>query len=146
MEFLENIISYIQDHNISPGVSLALIILVGVHILEERLKGFRRFLNLEWFRTGKEDVPVSRLAEVLKDQVGLFMVLTALALLGMLNATFIFIAVGFVTADIIQHVVFSLVRRGNTRQALRRAYSTCYTSAISISPFSRGYHSGWHGF
>jgi len=32
--------------------------MVGVHILEESLKRFRRFFNVDWLKTGDEDFPV----------------------------------------------------------------------------------------
>ena len=93
------------------GTSLVLIVIVGMHIAEEALKGFRRFLNLKWFRTENEDCPVSKLKALVIDQVGLFLALALLALVGIKWPFFIYIAVGFITADLIQHSVFSIGRR-----------------------------------
>src|SRR5262245_63998824 len=85
------------------GISLVLIVIVGAHILEEALKGFRRFFNLEWFQTGREEFPVTKREALRKDQVGLFLGLALLALLGIKWPFFLFIAIGFITADLIQH-------------------------------------------
>lgn len=95
-------------------MSLVFIVMVGAHILEEALKGFRRFFNVDWFQTGDEDFPVSRLEALLKDQIGLFAVLAALAIVGVGWKPAMLIAVGFITADLIQHAVFSIVRRAYT--------------------------------
>lgn len=109
---------------VSWWISVALIIIVLAHILEEvfapyksshdgsHQRGFRRFFNLEWFQTGRDDFPVSKFKARFFDQIGLFLVLTLLALLGAFRtAEFILVAVGVVTADLIQHFVFSIVRR-----------------------------------
>lgn len=95
-------------------MSLVFIVMVGVHVLEEALKGFRRFFNVDWFETGDEGFPVSRLEALLKDQIGLFAALAALAIAGVGLKPAMLVAVGFITADLIQHVVFSIVRRGYT--------------------------------
>lgn len=105
----------IADFLGEPGTSLVLIVIVGAHILEEAFKGFRRFFNLEWFRTGREDFPVTKIKSLVIDQVGLFIGLTGLALLALQPGRFwpnlIWVAVGFIAADLIQHFVFSIVRQ-----------------------------------
>ena len=72
----------VVDFLATLGNSVLLIMLVAAHILEEALKGFRRFFNLEWFRTGRDDFPTSKTKAVLIDQIGLFLALSLLALLG----------------------------------------------------------------
>ncbi|NIQ04497.1 MAG: HXXEE domain-containing protein [Candidatus Korarchaeota archaeon] len=96
------------------GASLLLIAIVGVHILEEVAKGLRRFFNLEWFRTGDEDFPITKRKAILIDQVGLFVGLALLALLGIKWSFLTWIAIGFITADLIQHGIFSIARRKYT--------------------------------
>jgi hypothetical protein len=93
------------------GNALLLILLVGAHILEEALKGFRRFFNLEWFRTGRDDFPTSRTKAILVDQIGLFLALSLLAVVGTVWSLATYAVVGFIAADVIQHGAFSIVRR-----------------------------------
>jgi hypothetical protein len=96
---------------------LVFIVYVGAHILEERIKDLRYFFNIKWFKTGDENFPVTRLEAVWKDQVGLFISLATMAYLahiGIFGGVTILIAVGFVTADTIQHSVFSIARRSYT--------------------------------
>jgi hypothetical protein len=93
------------------GGSVLLIMLVAAHILEEALMGFRRFFNLEWFKTGRDDFPTSRLKAILVDQLGLFLALSMLALLGTVSSPAMYAVVGFIAADVVQHVTFSVVRR-----------------------------------
>ena len=114
MELMENFLNFLKEHGVSLGTSLLLVTIVGAHIFEERIKNFRRFFNLEWFRTGREDFPTTKLKALLVDQVGLFMSLTLFALLGITGLFFICIVVGFIMADLIQHAVFSIGRRKYT--------------------------------
>jgi len=100
-----------------------LIVIVGAHILEEvfasfrlldageRKVGFRRFFNLEWFQTGDEEFPVTRRTALVKDQIGLFILLTLLVLGSIQWSGLMWVVVGFIIADLVQHSVFSLVRR-----------------------------------
>jgi len=126
--------------NIPLYVPIVLIVIVGAHILEEafapfrlldtgkRRIGFRRFFNLEWFQTGDEGFPTSKRKAFFGEQVGLFVGLALLTLLstwwpewlewpGWLTqyawwpAALMWVVVGFITADLIQHNVFSYVRR-----------------------------------
>jgi hypothetical protein len=96
---------------------LVFIVFVGAHIFEEYFKDLRCFFNIKWFKTGDPNFPVTRLEALWKDQVGLFIVLATmayLAYLGKFGGVTILIAVGFVTADTIQHSVFSIVKRSYT--------------------------------
>jgi hypothetical protein len=90
--------------------SLLLILLVAAHILEEVVKGFRRFFNLEWFQTGRDDFPTSKRKALRVDQLGLFVMLSLLALAGARWPPALYVAVGFISADVVQHAIFSLVR------------------------------------
>lgn len=101
----------VVDFLATLGNSVLLIMLVAAHILEEALKGFRRFFNLEWFRTGRDDFPTSKTKAVLVDQIGLFLALSLLALLGSVWSPAMYAVVGFIAADVIQHGTFSIVRR-----------------------------------
>jgi hypothetical protein len=96
------------------NVSIILIVLVGIHITEETVKDFRSFFNMEWFN-GSKDCPVGRIKGLFVDKIGLFLLLTVLALMGhWLDTRWILIAVGIITADFIQHTLFSFVKRGYT--------------------------------
>ncbi|MCI0560092.1 MAG: HXXEE domain-containing protein, partial [Nitrososphaera sp.] len=129
--------------------SLVLIVIVGAHILEEvfasynpsgdtrHLKGFRRFFNLEWFRTGKDNFPVTKLEALLKDQIGLFVTIALFVLVGTLNALFILVVVGFVTADLVQHAVFSIVRRQYTPGIATSALYFVYIVYFVLSELPR---------
>lgn len=108
------------------GTSLLLIVIVGAHILEESLKGLRRFFNVEWFRTGREDFPVTKLKALVVDQVGLFLGLSLLALGGILWPLLIWVAVGFIIADLIQHSVFSIGCRKYTPGVATSAFYLIY--------------------
>ncbi len=114
MELIENLLNILKEHSVSLGTSLVLVTIVGAHIFEERIKNFRRFFNLEWFRTGREDFPTTKLKAIIIDQVGLFLSLSLFALLGITGLFFICIVVGFIMADLIQHAVFSIGRRKYT--------------------------------
>lgn len=114
MELIENILNFLKEHGVSLGTSLVLVTIVGAHIFEERIKNFRRFFNLEWFRTGREDFPTTKLKAIIIDQVGLFLSLSLFALLGLTGLFFICLVVGFIMADLIQHAVFSIGRRKYT--------------------------------
>lgn len=99
---------------VSWSISLVLIVFVAVHILEEALKGFRIFFNTEWF-DGTRNCPVGRFKGIVVDQIGLFALLTALAVSGTLfDGRWILVAVGVVTADLVQHTAFSVAKRGYT--------------------------------
>ena len=90
------------------NVSIALIASAACHIGEETVKDFRRFLNTEWFH-GTKNCPVGRLKGILIDKIGLWLFLAFLALLGSLfDGRWILVGVGIVTADIVQHALFSL--------------------------------------
>lgn len=93
------------------GNAVLLVLLVGAHILEEALAGFRRFFNLEWFRTGRDNFPTSRTKAVLVDQIGLFLALSTMSLIGTASPYATYAVIGFIAADVIQHGTFSLVRR-----------------------------------
>jgi hypothetical protein len=108
---------------------LVFIAFVGAHILEERFKNLRDFFNIKWFKTGDPDFPVTPFEALWKDQVGLFLILATMACLayaGVFGGITILIAVGFITADTIQHSVFSIARPG-------------YTPGIATSVLYAGY-------
>jgi len=99
---------------VSWSVSVVLIVFVAVHILEEALKGFRTFFNTEWFG-GTRNCPVGRFKGVVIDQIGLFVLIACLAVGGaLIDGRWILVAVGVVMADLVQHSVFSLAKRGYT--------------------------------
>jgi len=115
--------------NINISMCLMFIAFVGAHILEERIKDLRLFFNIKWFKTGDEEFPVTRFEALWKDQVGLFFILATmayLAYLGIFGGVTILIAVGFITADTIQHTVFTIARRS-------------YTPGIATSVLYMGY-------
>ncbi|MFQ5740500.1 MAG: HXXEE domain-containing protein [Acidobacteriota bacterium] len=140
---MESIANFLGDF----GTSLVLIVIVGAHILEEVLKGFRRFLNLEWFRTGREDFPVTKLKALIIDQVGLFLGLALLALGGTLWPILIWVAVGFITADVIQHGVFSIGRRkytpGIATSALYFMYVLYFFARSDLRGLNESLKLGW---
>ena len=135
MEFIKNFLGDL-------GTSLVLIVIVGVHILEEAMKGFRRFFNVDWFKTGDDEFPVSKWEALLKDQIGLFGLLAALAIVGIFWTPAILIAVGFITADLIQHAVFSIARRrytpGIATSALYLLYVLYFELVVLGLPFGLG--------
>jgi hypothetical protein len=99
---------------VNLSVSIILIVLAGVHIAEEAAKGFRNFFNTEWFN-GNKDCPVSQFKGLFVDKILLFLLLAALALAGAwLDGRWTLIAVGIVTADLVQHAVFSIGKRSYT--------------------------------
>jgi hypothetical protein len=99
---------------VNLSVSIILGVLAGVHIVEEAAKGFRNFFNTEWFN-GNKNCPISRIKGLFVDKIGLFLLLTVLALTGTwLDGRLILIAVGIVTADLLQHAVFSIGKRSYT--------------------------------
>jgi len=112
-----------SEVQIMDSLTVVLIGIVGAHILEEvfapfklldtgkHAVGFRRFFNLEWFKTGDEEFPVTKCTALVKDQVLLFIVLSLLALGSTMWPVLMWVVVGFIIADLIQHSVFSLVRR-----------------------------------
>lgn len=90
------------------SVSIALILSAAFHIGEETVTGFRRFLNTEWF-DGTKNCPVGRLKGIVIDKIGLWLLLALLALLGLLvDGRWILVGVGVITADVVQHALFSL--------------------------------------
>ncbi|MGD2090309.1 MAG: HXXEE domain-containing protein [Candidatus Aminicenantes bacterium] len=114
---------------IDISMFLVFIGFVLAHILEERIKDLRYFFNIKWFKTGDRNFPITRFEALWKDQVGLFFLLAAMAYLayiGKFGGITILIAVGFVTADTIQHTVFSIARRS-------------YTPGIATSVLYMGY-------
>jgi hypothetical protein len=92
------------------SIAVVLVALAAIHIAEESVAGFRRFFNTEWF-AGGENCPVGRAKGVLVDQIGLFLVIASLSILGaMIDARCILVAVGIITADLVQHAVFSFAK------------------------------------
>ena len=87
-----------------------MVALAAVHITEEAVAGFRIFFNTEWF-AGNENCPVGRTKGLLVDQIGLFLLLAGLAITGALvEARWLLVAVGIITADLVQHAVFSIAK------------------------------------
>src|SRR5262249_3024990 len=90
--------------------SIVLIGLAALHIGEEVVAGFRRFFNVEWF-AGTEDCPVSRTKGLLVDQIGLFLLMAGAALIGSaIDARLLLVPIGIITADLVQHGIFSVVK------------------------------------
>ena len=123
---------------------IALVILAGAHILEERVAGFRRFLNLEWFE-GSRDCPVGPKKGVVVDQILLFLLLagtTTLALLFSLHWLFMF-PVGIILADVVQHVIFSVVKRGYTPGIITTFLYLAYLIVFFAGAGEQILGSGW---
>jgi hypothetical protein len=96
------------------NIAIVLVALAAVHISEEAAKGFRGFFNTEWFE-GSKNCPVGRKKGLLVDQVGLFLVLAFLAVFGaLLYPPFFLVAVGVISADLVQHASFSIAKRRYT--------------------------------
>jgi hypothetical protein len=71
------------------------------------VKGFRKFLNTEWF-DGTKNCPVGRFKGIVMDKIGLWLLLLLLALLGWLvDGRGILVGVGIIAADVVQHALFS---------------------------------------
>ncbi len=95
---------------VDVSASIVLVALAAVHIVEEAAAGFRRFFNMQWF-PGNEDCPVSRTKGLLVDQIGLFLGLAVLAIMGALKEARLFLVpMGIITADLVQHAVFSIAK------------------------------------
>lgn len=95
-------------------MAISLILVAGLHIGEEAVKGFRAFLNTRWF-DGSQDCPVSRFKGLFIDKIGLFAVLAGSALLGALvDPRWILIGVGILATDALQHLLFSAKTRRYT--------------------------------
>lgn len=94
---------------------ITLIILAGAHILEERVAGFRQFLNLEWFN-GNKDCPIDPKKGVIVDQIGLFLGLTIFTLWAWQSDWdwLVMVPVGVIAADFVQHSIFSIAKRRYT--------------------------------
>ncbi len=96
------------------GMAIVLIAVAAAHIAEEAVAGFRSFFNTQWF-AGNENCPVTPFKGLVVDKIGLFLALALLAILGArYDARWIFIAICIITADLVQHAVFSLGRKGYT--------------------------------
>ena len=126
--------------SVSWSVSVVLVACAAFHILEEALKGFRRFFNTEWF-DGTVNCPVGRFKGIVVDQFGLLALLAGLAVAGALaDGRWILLAVGIVAADMVQHAVCSIVKRGYTPGVatcgLYLAYMVYFFAAVD--PYAPG--------
>ena len=98
----------------SWAMAILLIVVAASHIAEETVARFREFFNMKWF-TGNADCPVTRFKGLVVDKIGLFLFLAACAVAGAVyDARVIFIAVGTMAADLVQHAVFSIGKKGYT--------------------------------
>jgi hypothetical protein len=96
------------------GFSVLLICCAAAHILEEAFKGFTEFLNMEWFH-GTTDCPVGKFKGLYFDKIGLFAgILITAVLAASHDGRWIFIPVGIILADCIQHFAFSIAKRAYT--------------------------------
>lgn len=125
-----------MESQVTWAMAILLVVAAAVHIGEEAVAGFRRFLNTEWF-AGNENCPVTRRKGLLADKIGLFVVLTGFAIAGALvDARLILVAVGFIAADMMQHAGFSIAKRGYTpgvaTSALYLAYVVYFFSHAEL--------------
>lgn len=125
-----------MESQVSWAMAILLVGAAAVHIGEETVAGFRRFLNTEWF-AGNENCPVTRRKGLLMDKIGLFVALTGLAIAGVLvDPLWILVAVGFIAADLVQHASFSVAKRGYTpgvaTSALYLAYIVYFFSHAEL--------------
>ena len=81
---------------------------VAMHILEERITGFTDFFNRDVLGSPVLNKPVSKLEATLKDQVGLFVVLTALLAISRWFSWALWLVIGFIAADSIQHLAYGI--------------------------------------
>jgi hypothetical protein len=119
-----------MESQITWAMAILLVVAAAVHIGEEAVAGFRRFLNTAWF-AGNDNCPVTRLKGLVVDQIGLFLGLTVFAIAGVLvDARLLLVAVGFIAADMLQHAGFSIAKRAYTpgvmTSALYLAYVVCF--------------------
>lgn len=123
---------------------IALIILAGAHILEERFAGFRRFLNREWF-PGSEDCPVDPKKSLLVDQIGLFLGIATFAIWAWLSDWnwLIMFPVGIILADVVQHVILSVVKRGYTPGIITTFLYLAYLIVFFAGAGGQILGSGW---
>jgi hypothetical protein len=125
-----------MESQVSWAMAFVLVAAAAVHIGEEAVAGFRRFLNTEWF-AGNDNCPVTRRKGLLIDKIGLFVALTLFAIAGVLvDARLFLVAVGFIAADLVQHAGFSIAKRGYTpgvaTSALYLAYVVYFFSHAEL--------------
>jgi hypothetical protein len=103
-----------MEFQVSWATAIILIAVAAAHIAEETVARFREFFNMEWF-TGNEDCPVTRFKGLVVDKIGLFLFLAAFAAAGAVyDGRVMFIAVGIILADLVQHAVFSIGKKSYT--------------------------------
>lgn len=112
------------------SVAIFLVIAVALHIAEETAKNFRGFLNTVWF-AGDETCPVGRFKGLFIDKIGLFGLLAGTAVAGALfDPRWILLAVGVISADLVQHSIFSVRERAYTP-----GVATCAIYLIYLAVF-----------
>jgi hypothetical protein len=127
----------------SWSLSIALIVLAAAHIGEETLAGFSHFFNVTWF-AGNETCPVGRAKALWIDKIGLFAILALLALGGALHSgLWILIALGIITADVVQHFAFSIGTKGYTPGVATSVLYLGYIIYFFSRPETDGLLSGW---
>ncbi len=122
-----------MEPQIGAGVAISLIVISAAHITEEALAGFRHFFNTQWF-DGNENCPVPRVKGVAVDEIGLLALLACLAVGAGHDARWIFVAVGIITADLVQHVVFSVEKKGYTPGVVTTALYLAYVVYLFAQP------------
>lgn len=116
----------IVESQVSWVMAIILIVVAAAHIAEETVAGFREFFNTEWF-AGNENCPVTRRKGLVFDKIGLFLVLAGLAVAGATyDARVMLIALGIIAADLVQHAVFSIGKRGYTPGVATSALYVAY--------------------
>jgi len=133
-----------MEAQVSWSIAIILILAAAAHIAEEAVADFRGFLNTQWF-DGNDDCPVTRRKGILIDKIGLFAGLVLFAVLGAaLDARVIFIAVGILCADIVQHAIFSLKKKAYTPGIATCALYLAYVVYFFSQPATQGWlGDGW---
>jgi hypothetical protein len=129
--------------DIGIGLAAVLIAIAAAHIAEEARAGFTRFLNTEWF-AGNATCPVGRFKGLYFDKIGLLAGIVLASLLAVwVDGSWIWIPIGILIADSLQHVVFSASTRRYTP-----GLATCVLYlAFLVYFFGRlGLPDGWPGW
>jgi hypothetical protein len=127
-----------MESEVGWGMAIVLIAVAAAHIAEESVADFRSFFNMQWF-AGNQNCPVTPFKGLVVDKIGLFLTLGLFAILGAgYDARWIFIAIGIITADLVQHAVFSLGKKGYTPGVATSAVYFVYVVYFFSQPDLRG--------
>lgn len=83
-------------------------IAIALHVIEEHMCGFREHFNLEVMKSDRSDRPVRVWEAILKDEIGLATALIVLIYLSPAHPWMLSVAVGFIAADVAQHLIYSV--------------------------------------